>query len=89
MGIKPQVKKTHGEAAHLQTLATKAMECDTLGCNNGRDKIIDSLFLHLVQNDGEFGQGAGTHVLNLVSHRLLALPSDFFHSFPARDRKQE
>jgi hypothetical protein len=89
MDIKPHMKEAHGEATHLQTFTAKAMECYALGGGEFGDKAVNDCILHICENGGEIGKGADAHFINPVSHGLLALPSDFFHSFPARDRKQE
>jgi hypothetical protein len=89
MGIKAHVKKAHGEAPHLQAFAAKAMERYALSGGEFRDKAVNDCVFHICKNGGEIGKGTGAHLVNRVSHGLLALPSEFFHSFPARDRKQE
>jgi hypothetical protein len=89
MSIKAHVKEAHGETPHLQAFAAKAMERHALGGGEFRDKAVNNRVLDICKNGGEIGKGTGAHLVNRVSHGLLALPSEFFHSFPARDRKQE
>jgi hypothetical protein len=89
MSIEPHVKKAHGEAAHLQAFAAKPVERYALGGGEFRNKAVNKRVLDICYNGGEIGKGTGAHLVNRVSHGLLALPSEFFHSFPARDRKQE
>jgi hypothetical protein len=89
MGIKPHMKEAHGEATHLQAFTAKAMERYALGGGEFGDKAVNDCILHICKNGGEIGKGTGAHLVNRVCHGLLALPSDFLHSFPMRDRKQE
>jgi hypothetical protein len=89
MSIETHVKKAHGETPHLQAFAAKAMKRYALGGGEFRNKAVNSCVLDICKNGGEISKGTGAHLVNRVSHGLLALPSEFFHSFPARGRKQE
>jgi hypothetical protein len=89
MNIKPHMKQAHGEAAHLRAFAAKAMERYALGGGKFGDKAVNDCVLYVRKNGGEIGKGTGAHLVNRLCHGLLALPSEFFHSFPVRDRKQE
>jgi hypothetical protein len=65
------------------------MERYAFGRGEFRDKAVNDCVLYVHKNGGEIGKGTGAHFVNRVCHGLLALPSEFFHSFTARDRKQE